>query len=1040
MRHWPFLVTFILLLTARLLAAPGNLDPSFQPLNGGSLGIATQPDGKIVVGGGFPILHEATRYLLRLNADGSEEPGFGPVLDGFVYGVALQADGKILFSGDFTTVGGVPRPYLARLNADGSLDTAFTPVLDRDINCFALQADGKIVIGGGTFGIGTAAPTSLARLNPDGTLDPTLTLHPNFVVDTIAIQPDGRILVSCKDYTSGPPKPNQIIRFNADGTMDPGFAMTADSYINCLAVQPDGRTIIGGWFTTVNATTRQHLARLETDGSLDTSFDPSILGKVASIVLQEDQHILVAGDFYFVSGEAHPNLTRLLPSGAPDSSFAPNLGGPLPDAYSLAVQPDGSVLVGGHFSSVDGASRGGFTRLQNAPARSAVIVPALDKVQWVRAGTAPQAQQVSFELSTDAGQTWSPLGAGTRTNNGWELQGLELPASGEIRARARTGGGYFNSSSGLIEQRSTFPDTTAPSLTEPVDGLTPLLFKVAQGATVALPDYLAQVQTDDPLATLTQNPPAGTLLGEGTWQITLVATDLVGNQRTLVFEVQVQVSGSAALATKGGAVPNDDTDPRIPFGSQWGTFGVPSINMNGTTAGWMATVKASAKVSFQGIFHGAPTAPKLALRTGDGVTDATGAPVSNVTFKSFREPVFSCDEFAVLATVKGTGVKTANDTGIWFGEEGGLREVAREGTVAAGTSVKFKAFTSLAMPSPGVVCFVAALAAPAAKDMGLWVWTPDDGLRLALREGDAVDVGIGDPVVVKSFKALTSVTGSPGHGRYDGNSGVLDVLLTLQDGTIDTAIVAPDASVTAVDQSGEQDIEGHTLATLGVPSSPGPTNSVTRVTLALDTQAGITKANNTGIYDTSENVLRAQSGLPATGAEPAKFKAFLDPVAGLDPLFAPVQAFAATLVGTTAAKDTGIWAYTDATGLKLIAREGSEPEDVPGTKWKTFTSLSVLEGRGVMFTATIASGTTKVKTTNDAGLWATDSTGALKLILRESQEVLPGKFLRSFDVLKSIAGSPGQRRAWTAADPSARIIYRAFFTDGSSAIVSTAVP
>ena len=70
----------------------------------------------------------------------------------------------------------------------------------------------------------------------------------------------------------------------------------------------------------------------------------------------------------------------------------------------------------------------------------------------------------------------------------------------------------------------------------------------------------------------------------------------------------------------------------------------------------------------------------------------------------------------------------------------------------------------------------------------------------------------------------------------------------------------------------------------------------------------------------------------------------------------------------------------------------------------------------------------------------TGSTGALKLILRESQEVLPGKFLRSFDVLKAIAGWPVQRRAWINADPSARIIYRAFFTDGSSAIVSTAVP
>ena len=35
-------------------------------------------------------------------------------------------------------------------------------------------------------------------------------------------------------------------------------------------------------------------------------------------------------------------------------------------------------------------------------------------------------------------------------------------------------------------------------------------------------------------------------------------------------------------------------------------------------------------------------------------TDANGDPVSGVTFKSFREPVFAGEDFAVLATVKGS--------------------------------------------------------------------------------------------------------------------------------------------------------------------------------------------------------------------------------------------------------------------------------------------------------------------------------------------------------------------------------------------------
>jgi hypothetical protein len=68
-----------------------------------------------------------------------------------------------------------------------------------------------------------------------------------------------------------------------------------------------------------------------------------------------------------------------------------------------------------------------------------------------------------------------------------------------------------------------------------------------------------------------------------------------------------------------------------------------------------------------------------------------------------------------------------------------------------------------------------------------------------------------------------------------------------------------------------------------------------------------------------------------------------------------------------------------------------------------------------------------------------DSTGALRLVVREGDPI-NAKTLRSFTVLGSVEGSPGQRRAWTTGDASARVIYRAFFTDGTSAIVSTAVP
>ena len=88
-------------------------------------------------------------------------------------------------------------------------------------------------------------------------------------------------------------------------------------------------------------------------------------------------------------------------------------------------------------------------------------------MQWFRGGAAPEVEQVTFEVSTDAGATWTPLGSGARIAGGWELSGLSLPTSGLLRARGRTTNGLQNSS-GLVEQVQTFvaaSPNSAPTIT-----------------------------------------------------------------------------------------------------------------------------------------------------------------------------------------------------------------------------------------------------------------------------------------------------------------------------------------------------------------------------------------------------------------------------------------------------------------------------------------------------------------------------------------------------------------------------------------------
>ncbi len=103
------------------LDANGSLDTSFDPSGGADKevdAIALQPDGRIVIGGKFASVGGAVRRrIARLNASGSLDTAFDPG-DGAsytVYAVTLQPDGKILIGGGFQTVGGIPRNYIARL-------------------------------------------------------------------------------------------------------------------------------------------------------------------------------------------------------------------------------------------------------------------------------------------------------------------------------------------------------------------------------------------------------------------------------------------------------------------------------------------------------------------------------------------------------------------------------------------------------------------------------------------------------------------------------------------------------------------------------------------------------------------------------------------------------------------------------------------------------------------------------------------------------------------------------------------------------------
>jgi Domain of unknown function (DUF5122) beta-propeller len=142
------------------------LDSSFNPAaNDSVLSIATQIDGKILVGGAFTTLAgQLCSRLGRLHPNGNLDTNFIASANDLVSSMTVKANGKIVVGGSFTMLNGQPRDRIGQLNPDGSLDTNFMAGADNAVSSIAVQPDGKILVGGEFTMLGGQMRNSIGRL------------------------------------------------------------------------------------------------------------------------------------------------------------------------------------------------------------------------------------------------------------------------------------------------------------------------------------------------------------------------------------------------------------------------------------------------------------------------------------------------------------------------------------------------------------------------------------------------------------------------------------------------------------------------------------------------------------------------------------------------------------------------------------------------------------------------------------------------------------------------------------------------------------
>ena len=425
---------------------------------------ALQPDGKMLVGSVCP---PSTYRALRLFDTAGNLISYPGWVDGTVNSILPLDSGKILIAGSFNTLllNGdanypITRNNIALLNNDGTPDTSFNPNANGIINCMALQQDGSILIGGEFTQIGSTVRNRIARFYSNGTLDLTFNPNASGPVRSIAVQTDGKIIIGGDFTLMGTTLRNRIARVSTLGVVDPAFIANADAAVNVVVVQPDGNLLVGGDFNTLNNIAHPGVARLNPNGTLDAGFAASANGRVLSIALQADGKAFIGGVFTAAAGSPRASLARVNADGTLDTSFAVNssdiyndpMAGPITvpaTVNSLMLTENGSVMMGGSFQFVDGASLFNLSRLVNEPAMQTLAPAGSTSVGWQRGSTLPEAIDVAFDLSTDGGTTWTALGTGTRIAGGWSLSGTPiLPASGTLRGRARTVCGLGNGSMG----------------------------------------------------------------------------------------------------------------------------------------------------------------------------------------------------------------------------------------------------------------------------------------------------------------------------------------------------------------------------------------------------------------------------------------------------------------------------------------------------------------------------------------------------------------------------------------------------------------
>jgi hypothetical protein len=472
---------------ARLNPANGAWASVGSGTNGAVSAMLLTPANEVIVGGGFTSAGGVNRNrLAKLNpvtnawSDLTTSGTNGPVR-------ALLAQQTSLFvGGDFSNAGGVQgRNNFATYNLAANQWTFVGALTNAPINALSVLPGGvseTIVAGNFTSVLGDTNMRRIARYNPTTNGWSPLGTGVNNVVYATAVLADGDVVAGGIFTEAGGVAVNRIARFDVATSTWSALSAGINNTVRTMLVLPNGNIIVAGNFTTAGGVSRNNITQYNPTTNTWSSFGVGTNSAVFSLLRLNDGSVLVGGSFTSAGNvNGTERIARLNPTNGTWSAVGTNTVGADSSIESMVLLPNGEVILGGFFTTIDGVpaeriarfnpSNNTFTALgagTNGGVLALTLRPAGDVIvagQFTTAGGVSGRNYVArYNPTTNA---WSSLGTGVNSavNALAALPGGDFLAGGNFSSGDQNVASYF--------ARYTFGAPTINNLPDPTETCAP---------------------------------------------------------------------------------------------------------------------------------------------------------------------------------------------------------------------------------------------------------------------------------------------------------------------------------------------------------------------------------------------------------------------------------------------------------------------------------------------------------------------------------------------------------------------------------------